>query len=478
MKRSIPFLVAVILVITLAPAAGADTVGLNFEDPTWDEKPDQTLTEAIEALREVHPFLVDVRGLDMTRTRRTRGMVGRGLEVSIPPGAFRGFGPYARLSQRADEAWFRYYVFLSNFRPVSSGKLPGLADASGTSSAKGCIPSTETNPGWSARMMFDTVGTRGAGPGEVPVGYYVYHLGQAGDCGDEWIFNQALQARRWTCIEGHVRMNQPGHADGMIEAWMDGDRVFWRDGLAFRRPGENLGVREMWNNVYFGGRYPTPNQLGLVLDEVVTSTTGRIGCIDPFVDDNDSVHANDLTEMHARQLLFGCDERRVCPHDNLTRGEFAAMIHRVIRTPAGPDAFTDDSGHFAEGAINSLAREGILRGCNPPANTHVCPHAPITRAQVAAMVKRLLSLPAGPNAFGDDNGHWAEGDINAVAAAGITRGCGGTSYCPERRMTRGEAATFTLRIDDRLKSVTTLTAPAIDWPPAGPPPPKPPEEQE
>ena len=45
-------------------------------------------------------------------------------------------------------------------------------------------------------------------------------------------------------------------------------------------------------------------------------------------------------------------------------------------------------------------------------------------------------------------------------------------------MTRGEAATFTLRIDDRLKSVTTLTAPAIDWPPAGPPPPKPPEEQE
>src|SRR5690606_32549585 len=110
-------------------------------------------------------------------------------------------------------------------------------------------------------------------------------------------------------------------------------------------------------------------------------------------------------------LLFGCEDRLACPLGTLTRGELAAMLHRVISPPSGPDAFTDDSGHFAEGSINGLAKAGILRGCNPPANTRVCPDAPVTRAEVAAMIVRALHLPAGPNAFGDDNGHWAEGDI-------------------------------------------------------------------
>lgn len=478
MRQIVGAVLAGLFVVALGAPAEATTLVQTFEDETWDEEPDQTWEEAIDALKEVHPYLVDVRSLDMIRTRMGPGYIRGGLDVTIPPGGYRGFGPYARLPQRVDEAWFRYYVFLSDFRPVSSGKLPGPADASGTPNAKGCKPSTTDRPGWSARLMFDTVGTAGAGPGEVPVGYYLYHLGQEGDCGDELMFDTALQQRRWTCIEGHVRMNTPGSDDGMIEAWVDGRRTFHRDGLEFRRPGETIAVREMWNNVYFGGRYATPNQLDLTLDEIAVDTNRRVGCIDPFLDDTGNVHESDLTELYARRLLFGCDERLACPHDRLTRAEFAAMVHRLIRTPSGPDAFVDDSGHWAEGAINSLARAGILRGCDPPANSRVCPHDQITRAQVAAVVRRMLSLPDGGNAFGDDNGHWAEGDINALAGAGITRGCEPNAYCPQRLMTRGEAGTFTLRIDDRLRSVQTLSTPLPDWPPEGPPPTKPVEERE
>lgn len=476
-RRTVMTIIVVVLALASPSPAGATTLVQTFQDETWDEEPDQTWEEAIEALQDVHPYLVDVRSLDMIRTHPRPGFVDQGLHVTIPQGGFRGFGPYARLPQRADEAWFRYYVFLSDFRPVSSGKLPGPADASGTPTAKGCKPSTTEDPGWSARLMFETIGTAGAGPTEVPIGYYLYHLGQERDCGDEMLFDVPLQQQRWTCIEGHVRMNAPGSTNGMIEAWIDGERTFWRDGLAFRRPGESLGVREMWNNVYFGGAYPTPNELRLVLDEVAMSTMGRVRCIDPFVDDDGSVHEGDLTELYARQLLFGCGERRACPHDRLTRGDFAALVHRLIRTPLGPDAFSDDDGHFAEGAINSLARAGIIRGCDPPANTRVCPHDPITRAQVAAVVRRMLSLPGAPDAFDDDNGHWAEADIDAIAAEGITKGCDAKSYCPFRNMTRGEAGTFTLRIDELLRSLQTL-APLPDWPPDGPPPPKPPEERE
>src|SRR5690554_3322902 len=142
------FVVAALLTLAVALPAGADTLAQRFEDPTWDEDPSVPIAESIEKLREVHPYLVDVRSLDMTRTARIRGYIGQGLKVVIPKGGFRGFGPYARLPRVVDEAWFRYYVFLDNFRPVSSGKLPGLADASRVATAKGCKPSTPSAPGW------------------------------------------------------------------------------------------------------------------------------------------------------------------------------------------------------------------------------------------------------------------------------------------------------------------------------------------
>lgn len=470
--------IALVVAVLAVPAQAAVGPVQTFDDPTWDEDPTLPLAESIEELKEVHPYLADVRSLDMTRTRRTRGYTDYGLEVNVPPGGFRGFGPYARLPQPVDEAWFRYYIRLLDFRPVSSGKLPGLADASITTSAKGCNPSTESAPGWSARLMFDTFGTGFAGPGEVPIGVYLYHLGQVGNCGDELMFQAALRQERWTCLEGHVRMNSPGSADGLFEAWVDGKKVLTRSNLAFRRPTETgVAIREMWDNVYFGGSYPTPNHLSLVLDDMVVSDSGRIGCLDPFTDDEGSQHESALTELYARGLMYGCAPRLACPLAPLTRAEFAAMLHRIIGPPPGPDAFGDDSGHWGEGVLNSLAAAGVMRGCNPPANTRACPDAPVTRAEVAALVRRALGLSPGLDAFGDDDGHWAEGDIDAIAAAGITRGCDESGYCPDRTMFRQEAATFMLRIDDRLAPVETLEA-LPDWPPPGPPPEKPVEERE
>lgn len=465
------------LTLTGQAALAATVQEQTFEDAAWDERPDQTIDEAIDQVLEAHPYLFDLRGLDITRTRRTAGYFGRGLTVSIPSGGFRGFGPYARLPEVVDQAWFRYYLRLDEFRPVSSGKLPGLADASTAYTAKGCFPSTESAPGWSARLLFDAMGSHGVSPGEVPIGLYLYHLGQERNCGDEHIFGSLVQDR-WTCIEGMVRMNTPGSADGAVAAWIDGRNAFQRSNLQFRRPGESIGVREMWNNVYFGGSYATPYPLHLTLDQMVVSDSGRVGCLDPFIDDNHTVHESALTELYARGLLFGCEERLACPEDRLTRGQFAAMMHRLLRPPPGPDAFVDDDGHWAEAVFNSLAAAGILRGCDPPANTRACPDDTVTRAQVGVIVRRALNLPGSSvDAFSDDDGSWAENDINAIAAAGITRGCRDGEYCPNDVMKRMEAATFLVRSDNLIAVVATL-AELPEWPPAGPPPEKPVEERE
>ncbi|MGH2382219.1 MAG: hypothetical protein ACRDG7_13495 [Candidatus Limnocylindria bacterium] len=44
--------------------------------------------------------------------------------------------------------------------------------------------------------------------------------------------------------------------------------------------------------------------------------------------------------------------------------------------------------------------------------------------------------------FIDDNHSDHETDINRVAAAGITRGCTETTYCPLQLVTRGQMAAF------------------------------------
>lgn len=483
MRTMIRGLMVSLLAMLLAVPAGASVVAQTFEDESWDGVEDEegSWLPAIEELREAHPYLVDIRTLDLIRTERIRGYTGKGLKVTIPEGGYRGFGPYARLPQVAESAWFRYMIRLDGFYPVSSGKLPGLADASVTVNAKGCKPSTESDPGWSARLMFDTVGTFGAAPNQVPIGLYLYHLDQAGDCGDELMFDVALAQNRWYCIEGRVRMNSPGLANGLAEVYVDGDRALRETGLRFRRASEaSVGVRELWDNVYFGGKYATPNELRLTIDEMVVSSGGRVGCADPFSDDDGNLHEEALTELYDRGLLYGCAEDASCPTAVLTRAQFAAMLQRIIDTPDGPDAFSDDDGHWAEQVIDSLAAARIVRGCDPPANTSVCPEAPVTRAEVAAMVVRALGLPPGPDSFSDDDGHWAEADIDALALAGITKGCDEAGYCPDRTMLRGEAGTFMLRVDDLL-SATLAPASApdlLDWPPPGPPPVKPVEERE
>ena len=108
--------------------------------------------------------------------------------------------------------------------------------------------------------------------------------------------------------------------------------------------------------------------------------------------------------------------------------------------------FFDDDGSTHEGYIEALAAIDVLRGCNPPLSDFTCPADPITRGQMAALLRRSLRLPpASGDAFDDDDGSTFEEDINRVAAAGITRGCDAAHarlFCPDEFVTRGQMAAF------------------------------------
>lgn len=88
--------------------------------------------------------------------------------------------------------------------------------------------------------------------------------------------------------------------------------------------------------------------------------------------------------------------------------------------------FFDDDGNTHEGNIEAIAAQGITRGCNPPQNTSYCPGDPVTRGQMAAFMHRALDTiltPGDPVEFVDDDGSTFEADIEWLGATGVTRGC-------------------------------------------------------
>ena len=82
-------------------------------------------------------------------------------------------------------------------------------------------------------------------------------------------------------------------------------------------------------------------------------------------------------------------------------------------------------------------------------------------SQVASFLQRAFRLsPAVPAGFTDTGGNTHELDIDALAGAGITAGCGAVPlrYCPDRPVTRAQMATFLHRALDFNAIVAWLSA--------------------
>ena len=110
--------------------------------------------------------------------------------------------------------------------------------------------------------------------------------------------------------------------------------------------------------------------------------------------------------------------------------------------------FIDDDGSIHEADIEAIAAAEVTRGCNETGD-RFCPTVSVTRGQMAAFLARLLDLSSiDSDTFVDDDQSVFEPDIEAIAAAGITTGCTTQEYCPSDPVTRGEMAVFLVRAFD------------------------------
>lgn len=168
-------------------------------------------------------------------------------------------------------------------------------------------------------------------------------------------------------------------------------------------------------------------------------------CTAMYDDICSSPYRADIEWLGANGLASGCDADSFCPDRVVSRGELIAMIALGLRLDTGaPDAFVDDDGSPFEWAINAAKKKGFVSGCasSPP---RFCPSAQVNRETLAQFLFASLALPAGPDAFNDDEASPFEPAINALANAGISSGCAAGKFCPTRAVTRGEAAYFLRR---------------------------------
>lgn len=223
------------------------------------------------------------------------------------------------------------------------------------------------------------------------------------------------------------------------------------------RNASKLGVqyfiwdRSKWNieyggPEYYGGSHPHYDHLHIELTPYAARNLrdfpapggGESNC-EPFDDVCNSTFKDEIAWAKDRGITNGCGDGEYCPRAAVTRGQAAAFFVRAFDLSGGPDAFDDDDGSPFEGAINALAAEGIVNGCGP---REFCPDRKLRRGPLAAMLKRTLRLPSGPDAFSDDDGSPFEDAIDALAAADLTDGCGSESYCPRDVVRRGPMAKF------------------------------------
>lgn len=187
-------------------------------------------------------------GLDDGRATIVEEAGGKFLRVTYPAGLFgpanAGVQFQIPFSTSHEELYFAYRVrFSTGFDFVKGGKLPGLV---GGTSPTGCNPNED---GFSARNMWRTGGA---------AVQYVYWPEQPNTCGDDLRYDDGPSPKSftpgvWQTVEHRVRMNTPGVADGVMQAWVDGELALSDEARLWRKEGATFSIDTLYFSTFFGG---------------------------------------------------------------------------------------------------------------------------------------------------------------------------------------------------------------------------------
>jgi hypothetical protein len=182
-----------------------------------------------------------------------------------------------------------------------------------------------------------------------------------------------------------------------------------------------------------------------------TGGTLKNGWIADFSDVSGGQFYFHITKLVANQITVGCGGGNYCPLDSVTRQQMAVFLLKSKNglcyvPPPCVGTFPDVpcTSPFAPW-IEALAAAGITGGCG---GGNYCPANPVTRQQMAVFLLKTKhgSSYVPPACDGDFldvpcPSQFADW-IEQLAAESITGGCGGGNYCPIQPVRRDQMAAF------------------------------------
>lgn len=142
----------------------------------------------------------------------------------------------------------------------------------------------------------------------------------------------------------------------------------------------------------------------------------------PFVDIMNHPAQAEITAMTQKGLVKGLDAYSFGPEASVTRAQFVTLLARTYnwKLPATPKlTFKDKVPAYAQGAVQVALEKGLVKGYT---DKTFRPDRPVTRAEVAAILDRLVkqkAKPAKPIADQKSWPKWASASINNMAGLGL-----------------------------------------------------------
>ena len=141
-----------------------------------------------------------------------------------------------------------------------------------------------------------------------------------------------------------------------------------------------------------------------------------------FVDvDDDEWWMPYVERLADLRITFGCKANPLsfCPDETVTRARMASFLVRALDLAGAPSAgFADTGGSSHEADIDALFGAGVTVGCKQDPLRY-CPNDPVSRAQMATLLRRVLDSRPKPAPFTIGEGP-RSGDTLLAAGRGRT----------------------------------------------------------
>lgn len=146
--------------------------------------------------------------------------------------------------------------------------------------------------------------------------------------------------------------------------------------------------------------------------------------------------------LRQKGIISGYPDGTFHPDEQVSRAAFAVMLARaknLASDQAGAKFIDVSPGYWASGEIGAAQAAGFLNGYP---NGMFYPERKVTRAEMSVVINKAFApRPSDrPVAFKDLKNHWAQKDIENLAAAGVLGGYPDGTFRPDKTVSRAEAA--------------------------------------